>query len=382
MTGDLKKILIIGAEVQPIPPVEGGAVEHLVDLILQDNETDHYADFTVISPYTKEAEQAVASYRHTHFCFVKDQDSLKGKITDFGDLFARRFFDHSTGKYYLKKVCDHLLHYSGYDLVIVENRPLFGQHIRKFYKGRLYLHLHNDFINRDSRHLKDILGNYDRYIVISEYRKKRVLEVENKETEVLYNGVDLEDAVTNRTKDGTRNIVYVGRLVREKGVLELIRAYKRLNRQDTKLTIVGSYDKGSEDHDRFKKELEAEFDRDDIVTVGQDPNSEVFAYYRNAYVGVVPSVVNEALSLTAIEMLGSGLPVIATDAGGLPEVVDESCGMIIKREDLENNIRNALERMLNNEGYRNSLSANAHQKAKIFSKDRYLKQFKKMIVEL
>ena len=40
-----KNILIIGAEVQPIPPVEGGAVELLVDFILKENEKNRFGDF-------------------------------------------------------------------------------------------------------------------------------------------------------------------------------------------------------------------------------------------------------------------------------------------------------------------------------------------------
>lgn len=376
-----KKVLIIGAEVQPIPPVEGGAVEQLVDLLLQENEKNKFAELTIISPYTDKAQKKSLEYSNSNFIFIDRLNSLNAKIRNFIDLFSRRFFDHSLSNYYIDKVCKLLKEKSDYDLIIVENRPLYGTKIRKVYKNLLYLHLHNDFINHDTRHLKDIVGYYDKYIVISNYLKRRMLEVEEADIEVVYNGIDLNLFSEELKTDGKlKRIVYAGRLVSQKGVLELIKAFKNIKDDEIELDILGTFDYGAEDEKQFKEEFES-LVKDDkrIVLVGQLPNEKVANYYKEAYVGVVPSIVNEALSLTAIEMLAAGLPVICTDAGGLIEVVDEGCGLIISRDNLEKNIYDSLCKLLYDEELHDRLANNTKAKANFFSKDNYIENMKRII---
>jgi glycosyltransferase involved in cell wall biosynthesis len=68
---------------------------------------------------------------------------------------------------------------------------------------------------------------------------------------------------------------------------------------------------------------------DDIVTFrGARPKPEVAALLRESDVFVLPSLI-ETLGCVVIEALASGLPVVATDVGGIPEIVDERDGILV-----------------------------------------------------
>jgi glycosyltransferase involved in cell wall biosynthesis len=72
---------------------------------------------------------------------------------------------------------------------------------------------------------------------------------------------------------------------------------------------------------------------DDVTFLGWVPNSELPPYYRAAAVSVIPSL-EEGFGIPAAEAMGCQTPVVASDAGGLPEVVeDRVTGLIVRRGD-------------------------------------------------
>ena len=64
---------------------------------------------------------------------------------------------------------------------------------------------------------------------------------------------------------------------------------------------------------------------------------------------VHPSV-EEGMGQVVIEAMASGLPVVVTDAGGLPEVVGTGCGIIVPKADSES-LANGIQHALNGKGY-------------------------------
>jgi glycosyltransferase involved in cell wall biosynthesis len=71
----------------------------------------------------------------------------------------------------------------------------------------------------------------------------------------------------------------------------------------------------------------------DVTFLGWVPNSELPPYYHAAAVSVVPSL-EEGFGIPAAEAMGCQIPVVATDAGGLPEVVEHGVtGLIVPRGD-------------------------------------------------
>ena len=111
-------------------------------------------------------------------------------------------------------------------------------------------------------------------------------------------------------------VVYVGRLVEEKGVDVLLRAMKRL--PDLKCRVVGD----GPDRQRLEA-LAKDLKLKNVEFVGAKSGTELNIAVRDAVCVVVPSVWYEVFGLVALEAYALGKPVVASRIGGLEEAVDE-----------------------------------------------------------
>ncbi len=127
--------------------------------------------------------------------------------------------------------------------------------------------------------------------------------------EVLGNAVSIPD----ETASG-EGVLYVGRLASKKGLEYLLKAMADV---DAHLTIVGD---GSE-RDRLEA-LAAELGVD-ATFVGEVAPENVGRYYRGAGVFVLPSLEGEGMPNVVLEAMSWGVPVIATDSGGLPTMIED-----------------------------------------------------------
>ena len=129
------------------------------------------------------------------------------------------------------------------------------------------------------------------------------------------------------------SIAFIGLLEPHKGPRTLLEAFAvSRDRQGFKLHIVGEGSLRSELNGRVKALGLA----DRVSVPGFLPRSEVESIRRNSAALVVPSEWPENAPLTALESLALGVPVLASDAGGLSEIVgSESGSMIFKAGDVE-----------------------------------------------
>jgi len=133
--------------------------------------------------------------------------------------------------------------------------------------------------------------------------------------------------------DGVRTVGVVGRLRGEKGQAVLLEAFAKIREgcDDLRLRVVG------DGPDRAKLEARArELGIADCVEwMGSRPPEEVRRLYRTMDVVVVPSLA-EGFGLVAAEALAAGRPVVASDVGGLPEVVKHGeTGLLVPPDDAE-----------------------------------------------
>ena len=155
---------------------------------------------------------------------------------------------------------------------------------------------------------------------------------------VIANGCDAATFhLRNRAEARQRNgvapdaklIVYAGRLVPEKGLRELLDAMRTLaiSHPRSELVLIGD---GPQ-----RAELEASIARDlngRVRLVGAQPAEKVAGWMAAAEIVTLPSY-SEGHPNVLVEALACGRPVVSTPVGGIPEVVDESCSILVPPRD-------------------------------------------------
>lgn len=385
------KLLVISAGVHPVPPVNGGAVENLIDIYLKDNKEN---DIEVLSIYDKKLEKYEYKYDNCKFHFIKKNIVLDYIILCF-EKILRRVFDIYFGTPYIQKVCAYIKKQNKYDLIIVENMPQYGPLIRKVSNSKLILHLHNDYLNVDSFKNKKNYLSFDKILCVSNFISNRVKEIGNKDDKkvfTLYNGIDLEkfsnefkvnEDIFEKYKIQKKkfNVIYSGRICPEKGVENLIDAFNMINDLKMQLIIIGGYNYGTSKDNEFITNLKNKSKGKNIVFTGYINYDDINSLYSIADLGIIPSIINEACPLTAIEMMASGIPVICTNSGGLPELINDKCGSIIDRNNLTENLNKTIRKIYSDKTLLVEYSKNAELRAKKFSKKKYVIDFWKYLNE-
>jgi D-inositol-3-phosphate glycosyltransferase len=178
----------------------------------------------------------------------------------------------------------------------------------------------------------------------------------------------------------TRVATVVGRLSREKGQLEALRAWKLAGIQAALLLLVGPdmpddpWDTGPEARDFVRREqMESS-----VVFAGGVARSEIPDYLRLADLSIQPSHF-EAFGTAAIEAMAVGLPVIASDVGGLKDFVEPGVnGVRVPPRDPEALAR-AIAGLLRDDAQRAALSEGARRTALRFDTERVLGEFERLI---
>ena len=178
-------------------------------------------------------------------------------------------------------------------------------------------------------------------------------------------------------------ILFCGRLIEGKGVRELLLAYEMMNRPDTKLVIVGSFNYNSTEKSPYEDKLMEILDRigrDRVIFTGYIPHEELPKYYALADLVVLPSTCEEAAGLTVIEAMMMQRPVITTTMGGIPEYTNPECAVLLENdESLPEQIRNAMEDLLDSPAKCQAMKDAQKEYTKIFSLAEYYHRFVRIL---
>lgn len=174
----------------------------------------------------------------------------------------------------------------------------------------------------------------DEIIVLSESVQKYFKETYGRETKFIPNGVnrpELRNAelITEKfSLNKDEYILFLGRLVPEKGIKNLIQAFKEV-KTNKKLVIAG----GSSDTNEFEKELK-EFAKSDerIIFTGFVQGKELEELYSNAYLYCLPSDL-EGMPLSLLEAMSYGNCCLVSDIDECTSVVEDK-GFIFKKSDI------------------------------------------------
>lgn len=191
------------------------------------------------------------------------------------------------------------------------------------------------------------------------------------ETPVIYNGIDLTNCIPkeNYALGDPVEIVHVGRFWEQKNHACMVRALAILKEQGRKVTLK-CFGEGDlmEPTRVLARELGVE---DRIQFCGL--TDWVFPHLNSADLFILPSKF-EGMPMTIIEAMGTGLPIIASDVGGVGDMITHGHnGMLIQPDPKE--LADTIIKLIDDDEFRSRIGANARSEAYRFSGETMAKRY-------
>ncbi|MFC5648086.1 glycosyltransferase family 4 protein [Paenibacillus solisilvae] len=316
---------------------------------------------------------------------------LGGKLPRTGMLGGAECqrYPAANKRLYLQRVGESIARYKP-DVTEVENRPATVLKLKRLHPGsRVWLHLHSStFIGAKSikpATLVRSLGAAEKIIVNSEFLRDIVAARApqySQKLNVVYPGVDTDRFISQHSTEGAIRreqlrtargwtgrsvILFMGRLIEIKGVHHLLRMMPELVKQHPSalLVIVGGAFYGSTRTTAYVRQLYRlgrKLPRH-VRFVPYVPYSEVPDWFLAADVAVVPSGYREAFGLVNVEAMSCGLPVVATRAGGMKEIIEHGVtGYLVEPSHVEAELRSYLLNLLGNDQLRQTMGMKSRER--------------------
>lgn len=384
---------IIMGGVMPVPAVCGGAIETLITSIVKKYSKEDGFRLTIFSVYHKGAVEAAKKYPNVRFVWT--HTNTFWNLSKHAVFLAVRELTGKTIRVLQRHYNEiaPVIQNEKFDLLIVEGGDEQAViDIAKGYKReQLVFHAHIHFIPKE-----EIVKGFGHMIGVSEFVKEEYMKACNLpvKAHVLKNAIDVERfsrTVSEEQKRSIRKklglsekdfvILYVGRIMEIKGVLELMQAVTSLKNQHIKLLIMGSANFGKwafSSYERKVKKLTKE-NKERIIFTGYVDNAEVYQYASVADVQCVPTLVEEAAGLVLLEAMAEGLPLIVTKSGGVMEYVNKDTAWSIERGNIVEDLKSAICYMKEHPEARKLMSENAKIKSKKYDETIYYKSFVELI---
>lgn len=342
----MKNVLIVMPSILPVPAVNGGAVETLVENLIKENENEKKLKLSVFTNLTTKARHKLEGFPLCNFFTLKES-----VLMHLEELFFKK-------KYFIRKILvirqvRYLLENNNFDAVVLENAGFLLKIFAKKtliekYKGKIFFHLHNKIpLNADRQVLK-----HCNLLTVSKFIMNNANSFMGGDYvfggSIVKNGIDstlfskkisqeecrLVKKELNIAEDD-KVVIFVGRIVPGKGVDKLIDAINSLHNDKIVLIIIGSTYFAKSYRSKYEKFIEKKCNiiKNQIRRIGYIDNSCLWKYYGVADVAVFPSIWDEPAGLTMVEAAMSGLPVITTNVGGIPEYMTPPLAILLNNDE-------------------------------------------------
>jgi len=180
---------------------------------------------------------------------------------------------------------------------------------------------------------------------------------------VIFNGIDLKKCIrkSDYSSDNCFTILHIGRFAEAKNHRLILNTFRKIvsRHPNTQLKLIGAGKLLSEIKS-LAKELEIE---DKVCFLGQIDN--IYPILHDADIFILPSEY-EGMPMTLIEAMGTGVPIIASNVGGIPDMLTNDVDALLIKPDI-NDLFSAIEKLILNKEKREMLGKNALIRAQEFS---------------
>lgn len=407
------RLAIFAPNVLPVPALEGGAVEELTTYIIEGNEKEHKYD---IDLYTIDNDGHLSNfnYKYTHIISIKYKKiRLREKVAKLLNRFLIRLpygriisdFSECLTQNYKRDY---------YDTVLAEdNREVFNSLVRKIHREKLVFHIHDDIYTphdnlnilqkiihpADLNMIKGLIHSSDKIITVSHYLENRFRKYGATDVVTLYNGIvkkNWQTCSSNRQQELKRKFslsnkdvvfAFIGRFSVDKGIDRLLLSFRLLSKYPhLKLLIVGGNFLHSDAENKYTDKLKKIVNsmspelKSRIIFTGYICHDKINEIYSIINGVVIPSK-NEAFSIVALEAMTMGVPVIASDAGGLPEVLGNAAKIVKQGENFIDDLSKSIEVLYLNPELREVLALEGKKRSNKFpvNKMQYFNNFSKIV---
>jgi len=194
----------------------------------------------------------------------------------------------------------------------------------------------------------------------SSFTAKKIKDIYNREVEISPYGTTLGVRIAKPSFQGKFTILFVGRHIERKGIEYLLKAAQTLDSGKFQVRIAGQGD--------LTEKLKSQAP-EQVVFLGKLSKEDLEKEYQNASCFILPAIVDskgdtEGLGVVLIEAAQYGLPIIASDVGGIPDVViDRKTGLLIPEKNAEAIVK-AIEELAEKEELREALVLGASEHIK------------------
>jgi glycosyltransferase involved in cell wall biosynthesis len=254
-------------------------------------------------------------------------------------------------------------------------------------KKKIIYHVHDSSSHskQQRRFIKLADKKVEKFIAVSGYIKEDLIKcgINEKKINVIYNGIELNSAAEKiRSTGNSVRIGIVGQIIPRKGHHLLVEALNKLKNQNINAFELHIYGRGNEDYISELKQKISEYGLDNKVT-WEGFKRDLNDIYPFLDIVVVPTLNDEPFGMVAIEPSVWSIPVIASNTGGLKEIIHDGINGFLFANDNASALADRLKLLISDETLRIEMGHNAKEiLIKDFSAKVQNNRIKKLIDEL
>ncbi len=246
--------------------------------------------------------------------------------------------------------------------------------------GACFEKFYNSLKDRKKEYIKKTFSKAEKVIVLSESWKEFFKTfVDEGKIIVLYNSVNVPEKINREKLNDIPTGLFLGRIGERKGSYDLVNVVKKLKENGVNIKILMA---GDGEVEKLKELVKKEKLTKNILVLGWIDKKQKEEYLKSVDFYILPSY-DEGLPMSVLEAMSYSLPVITTDVGGIPEIIqNEKNGIMTKPGDIEK-IEKAIKRIIEEKDFRKKLSENAYETIyNKFNLEKYEKCLDKLYKEI